>query len=234
MHEHATLAVRRRPNASSAGNGPATAQSRPPPALPAKPEQTERQNCKARRGANSRPYCGVQKSRKKVPSRLWAHRTRIKTWSAKWGRSAGARCETRWRRMLAACSRRIGRTTESRSPPLAATLKNGVRHAMEKAEAHGGSLRVHGGHGTAGGCTTHVVRGACVVHRSGPVCRPGWTRGAFVWQPLVWSVTRGPCRLLAEAASAHLVGVSRCQLLRMPKQWPIGATGGRWGRKNAA
>jgi hypothetical protein len=66
-----------------------------------------------------------------------------------------------------------------------------------------------------------------------PVRRPGWTCGAFVWQ-VPWVASRGPCRLLmAKAASAHLVGVGRRQLLRVPKQWPFGPTGGRsgWGRK---
>jgi hypothetical protein len=49
----------------------------------------------------------------------------------------------------------------------------------------------------------------------GPVRRPGWTRGAFVWQV---AVPQGPRRLMEEAASAHLVGVGRRQLLRVPKQ----------------
>ena len=75
---------------------------------------------------------------------------------------------------------------------------------------------------TAEGCTTQAVvaRAWCTLP---PVRRPGWTRGAFVWQV---AVPQGPCRLMAEAARAHLVGVGRRQLLRVPKQWPMGPT---WG-----
>jgi hypothetical protein len=67
-------------------------------------------------------------------------------------------------RNATACVRRIGCTTECCSTPEAAMLPEGVRHVMEKAEAHGGPLRVLGGHGTGEGCTTHVVCIACVVH----------------------------------------------------------------------
>jgi hypothetical protein len=55
---------------------------------------------------------------------------------------------------------------------------------IEKAEAHGGSLRSTEGTGGGEGCITHVVCVACVVHPFRPVRRPGGTRGAFAWQPL--------------------------------------------------
>ena len=42
-----------------------------------------------------------------------------------------------------ACARRAGCTTKCCSPPQPATLPEGVRHVMGRAEAHGGSLRVH-------------------------------------------------------------------------------------------
>ena len=107
----------------------------------------------------------------------------------------------------------MGCKTDMCSPPLAATLNEGVRHMIIKAETHEGPLRCTGRRKGA-------LRMLFVSQRSAPfrpVRRPGWTRGAFVWQ-LLWSVTRGPCRLLmAESASAHLVGVGRRQLLRVPK-----------------
>ena len=130
-------------------------------------------------GADPHPDFGGPKMSKKIRSRLWARRMRIAIWCARWGRSAGARCETRPRR-ASACVRRVGCTTYTGSPPQAATLPEGVRHVMGRADAHGGSLRVHG---TAEGCTTHAVvaHAWCILP---PVRRPGWTRGAFVWQLL--------------------------------------------------
>ena len=41
------------------------------------------------------------------------------------------------------CVRRVGCKTYTCSPKQSATLPEGVRHAMGRAEAHGGSLRVH-------------------------------------------------------------------------------------------
>ena len=77
------------------------------------------------------------------------------------------RCETRRRRALAACLRGVGCETDMCGPTQAATLHEGVRHVIEQAEAHGSatgsSLRVHG---TAEGCTTHVVCVACIVYPS--------------------------------------------------------------------
>ena len=58
----------------------------------------------------------------KIPSRLWVRRTRIAIWSVRWGRSAGARCETRRRRASAVCVRREGCKTYICSPPQPATL----------------------------------------------------------------------------------------------------------------
>ena len=50
-------------------------------------------------------------------------------------------------RNATACERRVGCTTECCSAPQAATLKTGVGHVMEKAEAHGGPLRCTAGTG---------------------------------------------------------------------------------------
>ena len=52
-------------------------------------------------GPTPHPGFGGPKRSKICPSRLCAHRTRIRIWSVRWGRSAGARCETRRRRALA-------------------------------------------------------------------------------------------------------------------------------------
>ena len=52
------------------------------------------------------------------------------------------------------CVQRVGCKTYTCSPPQTATLPEGVRHVMGRAEAHGASLR---GHGTAEGCTTHAA-----------------------------------------------------------------------------
>jgi hypothetical protein len=112
------------------------------------PNHDELQNCRARRGPTPTQILGGPKRSKKVPSRLWAHRTRIAIWSVRWGRSAGARCETRRRRASTACVRRVGCKTDMCSPPQPATLHAGVRHMIIKAETHEGPLR---GHGTAGG-----------------------------------------------------------------------------------
>ena len=135
----------------------------PPPSWPAKPEL---QNCKARRGANPHAdFWGSENVEKSLP-RLWAHCTRIEIWCVRWGRSAGARCETR-RRRASACVRRVGCTTYTGSPPQTATLPEGVWHVMGRAEAHGVRCA-----GTDGGrvhyaCGLWRMRGAPVRALSG-------------------------------------------------------------------
>ena len=86
------------------GSGPAPHLQRPSP-WPAKPERTAEQQSLAR-GQPLPGILGVRK-RRKIRSRLWGRRTRIAIWCVRWGRSAGARCETRRRRASArACAAR--------------------------------------------------------------------------------------------------------------------------------
>ena len=85
-------------------NGPAPPlrppSSRPPPAWPAKPDRAAALQSPAQAQPPTQILGGPKRS-KICPSRLCAHRTRIRIWSVRWGRSAGARCETRRRRALA-------------------------------------------------------------------------------------------------------------------------------------
>ncbi len=97
------------------------------------PNQNEWQNCKARRGVNVNPHpdFGGPKMSKKLRSRLWACRIRSAIWCVRWGRSAGARCETR-RRRTSASVRRVGCKIYLCSPTQTTTLPEGVRHVFER------------------------------------------------------------------------------------------------------
>ena len=140
--------------------------------------RTNGRTAKPGEGADTHPDFRGSENVEKIRSRLWAHRLRIAIWCVRWGRSAGARCETR-RRRASACVRRVGCTTYTCSPPQTATLPEGVRHVMGRADAHGGSLRVQDGGGVHYACGR--AHAWCILP---PVRRPDWTLGAFVWQLL--------------------------------------------------
>ena len=110
------------------------------------PNQSERQNCKARQGPAPRPVLGPKGSRKSA-----CDYGRVEC-ASKFGSCDGAagvqvRGRTRRRRASAACSRRMGCRTDMCSPPQPATLHAGVRHVIIKAGAHGGPLRCTAGTG---------------------------------------------------------------------------------------
>ncbi len=152
-------------------------------------------------------YLGVRKGQK-TPFAIM----RIEIWSVRWGRIAGARCETRRRRALAECVRCMECKIESCSPPLAAMLHEGVW------------LR-DGKSGGAWGFTARARRA-----RDGgtlpPVRRPGWMRGAFICGRCVKRFMQAnggggkcaPCRRASLPAPASA------------KTWPIRQIGGGWGQ----
>ncbi len=173
---------------------------------------------KARRGPTPTQIFGVRKGQNKI-LRDYAHRNLV--------RAMGPECRCAVRNATATrvggfmCVRCMECKTESCSPPLAAMLHEGVWHVMKKAEAHGGSLRVHGGHGTAEGCTTPHVW--CTLP---PVRRPRWTRDAFICsrcatRPMQANGGGGkfaPCRRASLPAPASA------------KTWPFRQIGGGWGQ----
>ena len=55
---------------------------------------------------------------------------RAENWPVRWGRSAGARCETRRRRTLALCARQVGCRTDMCSPPQPATQGTTARVSL--------------------------------------------------------------------------------------------------------
>ncbi len=189
----------------------------PPPSWPAKPERNADLQSPGR--ANPHPdFWGAKRSEKNL--RDYAHRNLV--------RAMGPECRCAVRNATATrvggfmCVRCMECKAESCSPPLAAMLHEGVWHVMEKAEAHGGSLRVHGGHGTAEGCTT--PHAWCTLP---PVRRPGWTRGAFICSRCAtrpMQATNGgggkcaPCRRASLPAPASA------------KTWPFRRIGGGWGQ----
>ena len=127
---------------SSVGSGPApplrSPSGWPPPSWPAQPERTAELHSTAE-GRPPPRFWGSEQV-EKIRSRLCARRMRIAIRCVRWGRSAGARCETRRRR---ACVRRVGCKIYTCSPAQTATLPEGVRNVMGRAEARGGSLCVH-------------------------------------------------------------------------------------------
>ena len=120
-----------------------------------------------------------------------------------------------------------------------ATLHAGVRHMIRKAGAHEGSTALHGGHGTAKGCTTHVVCVACVMHPSA-WCVVQVGRAAHLFgrcrglhctaMQADGGVGRAPCRrgsspapasakTMADGTDWQAVGAEKCGIKR----------GGWWG-----
>ncbi len=121
--------------------------------LPGLPNQSERQSCKALRGADPQIFWGRKRSKKnqfEIMGASNAHRNLV--------REMGPECRCAVRNASATrvgvCVRRVGCKTYTCSPPQTATLPEGVRHVMGKS---GGAWGFAARAQTAEGCTTHAV-----------------------------------------------------------------------------
>jgi hypothetical protein len=143
-----SLAVRRRPHPFSVGrNGPSPPprppSSRPPPSWPAQ-TTTSCRTAEPRGGQPAPRFGGVRKGRKFTPRDCG----RVER-ASKFGPCDGAGVQVRGaKRDGGARRRRAPRReeckTDMRSPPQAATLHEGVRHMITKAETHEGPRRCTG------------------------------------------------------------------------------------------
>ncbi len=144
--------------------------------LPGLPNENEWQSCKARRAHPD--FGGPKTSEKSV--RDYGRVECASQFGARDGAGVqvcGAKRVRDARRRVCAergVSNRVVQPAAGRDAPRGRAARNG-----ESGGAWGFAARAR----TAEGCTTHVVvaHARCTLP---PVRRPGWTRGAFVWQLL--------------------------------------------------